>query len=139
MPPLADSVQPAYAMPCVPPGHEVVVIVSEPPAAFTVKLWVTGVAAGYVALPACVAWMVQAPAAINVAVVPLTVHTPVVCELKLTGRPELAVATSINGVPTVCMPGFAKVIVCVWPPPRMVKLCVTGVAAAQVLLPGCVA
>jgi len=31
-------VQPAYAEPCVPPGHEVVVIVSGPPDAVTVTL-----------------------------------------------------------------------------------------------------
>ena len=30
MPPLAVIVQPAYAAPCVPPGHDVVVIVNEP-------------------------------------------------------------------------------------------------------------
>ena len=48
----------------------------------------------------------------KVAVVPLTVQTLVVCEVKLTGNPELAVATSVSGVPTVCAPGLAKVIVC---------------------------
>ncbi len=31
VPPLAAMVQPAYAWPCVPPGHEVVVIAKEPP------------------------------------------------------------------------------------------------------------
>ena len=31
MPPVAVSVQPAYAAPCVPPGHEVVVSASAPP------------------------------------------------------------------------------------------------------------
>ena len=36
MPPLAVIVQPAYAAPCVPPGHEVVVIVNGPPEAVTV-------------------------------------------------------------------------------------------------------
>jgi hypothetical protein len=30
-PPLAEIVQPAYAAPCVPPGHEVVIIVNGPP------------------------------------------------------------------------------------------------------------
>jgi hypothetical protein len=46
-----------------------------------------------------------------VAAVPLTVQTPVVVELKLTVRPELAEATSDNGAPTVCVPGLAKLIV----------------------------
>ena len=37
-PPLAAIVQPAYALPCVPPGHDVVVIVNAPPLAFTVTV-----------------------------------------------------------------------------------------------------
>ena len=56
--------------------------------------------------------MVHVPAAANVAVVPLTVQTPVVCEAKLTVNPELAVATNDNGVPTICVPGLLNVIVC---------------------------
>ena len=72
--------------------------------------------------------MVQVPAAINVAVVPETVQTLVVAEVKVTVRPELAVAESVSGVPTVCGPGLAKVMVCAWP--LTVKLCGTGVAAA---------
>jgi hypothetical protein len=36
VPPLAVIEQPAYAVPCVPPGHEVVVIVSALPEAVTV-------------------------------------------------------------------------------------------------------
>ena len=36
MPPLAVIVQPAYAAPCVPPGHEAVVIFNGPPEAVTV-------------------------------------------------------------------------------------------------------
>lgn len=31
MPPVTEIVQPAYAEPCVPPGHEEVLIVSVPP------------------------------------------------------------------------------------------------------------
>jgi hypothetical protein len=34
-PPLATMVQPAYALPCVPPGHDVVSIVRVPPDAVT--------------------------------------------------------------------------------------------------------
>ena len=63
-------------------------------------------------MPACVAWMVQVPEAMNVAVVPETVQTLVVVEVKLTVRPELAVAESVSGVPTVWAPGLAKVMVC---------------------------
>lgn len=48
----------------------------------------------------------------KVAVVPLTVHTPVVVEANDTVNPELAVADKVNGVPTVCAPGFANVIAC---------------------------
>ena len=72
--------------------------------------------------------MVQVPAARKVAVVPETVQTLAVVEVKLTGRPELAVALSVSGVPTVCAPGLAKVIVC--DVRFTVKLCATIVAAA---------
>ena len=64
----------------------------------------------------------------KVAVVPLTVQTPIVVEAKETANPELAVAASVSGVPTVCGPGFVKVIV--WALPLTVKLCETGGAAA---------
>jgi len=37
-PPLAAMVQPAYAEPCVPSGHEAVVIAKAPPAAVTVTV-----------------------------------------------------------------------------------------------------
>jgi len=59
--------------------------------------------------------MVQVPAVRKVAVVPLTVQAPVVCEANETGKPELAVATSVSGVPTVCVPTAAKLIVCAVP------------------------
>jgi hypothetical protein len=71
------------------------------------------VAAAYVPLPAWFASIVQVPEAINVAVVPETVQTDVVVEVKVTTRLELAVAESVRGVPTICVPGFAKVIACV--------------------------
>jgi hypothetical protein len=38
VPPLATIVQSAYAAPCVPPGHETVVIASAPPDVFTVTI-----------------------------------------------------------------------------------------------------
>ena len=63
-------------------------------------------------LPAWFAAMVQLPGAMNVAVVPETVQTEVVVELKATTRPELAVAESVSGVPTVCVWIGPKLIVC---------------------------
>ncbi len=62
--------------------------------------------------PACVARIVQVPAATKVAVVPLTVQTPVVVEAKETCSPEVAVAANESGVPTLCVPGLLNVIVC---------------------------
>ena len=57
--------------------------------------------------------MVQVPGATRVNVVPLTVHTGVVLEANWTINPELVVAESADGVPTVWLPGEAKVMVCV--------------------------
>ena len=79
--------------------------------------------------------MVHVPAVTNVTVVPLTVQTLAVCDAKLTARLELAVADSARGVPTVCVAGALNVIVCA--SALTVKLCETGVAAANVLLPAC--
>jgi hypothetical protein len=93
----------------------------KPGTGFTVKLWVTGVAAAQALLPAWLASMVQIPEAINVAVVPETVQMLVVVEVKATGRPELAVAESASGEPTVCAGIVGKVMVCALP--LMVKLC----------------
>lgn len=68
--------------------------------------------------------------------VPETVHTLVVFDAKLTASPEEAVALSVSGIPTVCAAGVANVIVCaVFAAAFTVKLSVTGVAAANVLLP----
>ena len=64
-------------------------------------------------LPATLASMVQVPAAPNVAVVPETVQTLGVAEVQETVRPELAVAESVSGAPTVCVPGLLKVMACV--------------------------
>lgn len=106
----------------------------------TVKLCVTGVAAAYVLLPACEAVIEQVPAAIKVAVVPLTVQTVCVVEAKLTAKPEVAVAVSVSVVPTVCEAMESNVIFCaVSEAAFTAKLCVTGVAAAYLSLPACVA
>jgi hypothetical protein len=83
--------------------------------------------------------MVQVPDATNVAVVPLTVQMLVVCEAKDTTRPEVAVADSVSGVPTVCVPGLEKVMVWLCIDAFTVKLCETAAAAAYVELPACVA
>ena len=59
------------------------------------------------------ALMVQVPPVRNVSVPLLViVHTAVVLEVKLTARPELAVAVSVGVVPKFCAPGLLKVIVC---------------------------
>lgn len=63
-------------------------------------------------MPACEAVIEQVPVAMKVAVVPLAVHTPGVVEAKETVSPEVAVAARVNGVPTTCAPGLAKVMVC---------------------------
>jgi hypothetical protein len=55
-------------------------------------------------------------------------QTPVVVEVNVTPRPDVAVAESVSGVPTVCVPGFAKVMVCA--SAFTVKLCGTVEAAA---------
>src|SRR4030095_6912524 len=55
--------------------------------------------------------MVQRPAATIVTVLPLTVHTGEVSDAKLTGRPEDAVALTVNGVaPNVLRPGAQNVM-----------------------------
>ena len=41
------------------------------------------------------------PEAMNASVVPETVQTDVVADAKLTARPDVDVAASVNGVPTV--------------------------------------
>ena len=81
-------------------------------------------------LPTWFASMVQVPVVTNVAVVPATVQTPVVVEVNVTAMPEVAVAESVSGVPTVCAPGLAKVMVCAVSGAALTaKLCGTIVAA----------
>src|ERR1039457_1046801 len=109
------------------------------PPGVTWKPWFTGVAAAQLGLPACVAWIVQVPTETSVTVAPDTVQTDVVCELKLTGKPELALALTANGaVPKTWFERAPKVMV--WLPPGVTwKPWFTGVAAAQLVLPACVA
>lgn len=63
-------------------------------------------------MPGWFASIVQVPAIRNVAVVAETVQTVVLAEVNVTGRPEVAVAISVRGVPTDCVPGLLKVMVC---------------------------
>jgi len=81
----------------------------------TAKLWLTGVAAAQLVLPACVACMVQVPTDSSVIVEPDTVQTPEVVEAKLTARFDEAAALSAGGVaPNGELERAAKVML--WPP-----------------------
>lgn len=104
-------------------------------AADTAKLRDTGVAAAKPALPGWLASTVQVPAATSASVVPLTVHTAGVVELKTTTRPEVELAVRADGAdPSVCAPGELKVMTCA--AAATVKVCATGAAAAKTALPG---
>jgi len=95
-------------------------------AAVTVKLCCTWGAAEYDELPAWFASMMQVPTVRKVAVAFETVQMLVVVEVNVTARPELAVAESVRGVPTVCVPGLLNVMVCAdsvaWPMPVTVTV-----------------
>ena len=81
--------------------------------ATTANVTCTGVAAAKGLLPAWLAVTVQLPVAVSVTVPLLIVQTLPVVEAKLTGWPELALATSVcGGLPTVWLPGDVKVMVC---------------------------
>jgi hypothetical protein len=83
-------------------------------AAITVTFFETEAAGAYVALPDCEAWMVQVPACSSVAVLPETLQRVGMSDVKLTGRPEVAVAVSVRIVPCRSELGSAlKVMVCV--------------------------
>lgn len=79
------------------------------------------------ALPACEAVMVQFPEAIKEAMLPVTVQTEVVEDVKLTGKPELAVAFSVSGVPAVWVEMGLNVMLCAIG--LTANVCATGVAA----------
>ena len=104
----------------------------------TWKLWLTGVAAAKLVLPACVAWIVQVPTLTSVTVVPNTVQTGAVCELKPTAKSDDALALTANGaIPSTRLESAPKVMV--WVPSVTLNVLSTGVAAAKVPLPACVA
>lgn len=104
------------------------------PGGFTATVRVTATAAAKMALPAWLAVKEQLPAATRVSALPLVVHTPGVVDTIVTGKPELALATSAAGVvPSVCGPGLAKVMVCA--ATATAKDCCTALAGATVVLP----
>ena len=57
------------------------------------------------ALPACVLVMVQVPVLCGVTVAPAIVQTAGVSEVKLTARPDEAVAVRFASLPSVCSAG----------------------------------
>lgn len=68
--------------------------------------------------------MEHVPTATIVTVAPDTVQTDVVCELKLTARPELAIAETVNGaVPNGWLAIAQKVIVWGADPPCVTVIC----------------
>jgi len=98
-------------------------------AVVTVKCWVTEGAAAKLVLPACEAWIEHVPGLTSVRVVPDTVQTDKVVDVKVTARPEDAVALSVKGaVPYAWLERAPNVMV--WLPCVTGKLWFTGVAAA---------
>ena len=78
-----------------------------------VKLRETSAAGLYVASPACDEVIVQLPAFNNVTVPPLVVQTFGVSLLKLTGKPDEAVALTVNGgSPSALLGSGSKAMVC---------------------------
>jgi hypothetical protein len=72
---------------------------------------------------------VQVPTATKVTVDPDIVHTAVVWELRLTARPELAVAVTANGADAKVLFDNAPKLIA-WEAFVTLKLSLTGVAAA---------
>ncbi len=68
--------------------------------------------------------MVQVPAETAVTVLPETVHTAGVVELKLTASPEVATAVAVYVGPPTVMLGAALVKLMLWFPFAMLKICV---------------
>jgi hypothetical protein len=103
----------------------------------------TGVAATYDASPACVAVIEHVPVVTRVTVEPLTVQTPVVVLANDTASPLDAVADKETGPwSTRVSAGCAKAIDCAVGPTGTAVTwndCDTGVAAAQLASPACVA
>lgn len=86
-------------------------------------------------LPACVALIMQEPAASKFALLPLTVQTAGVVEANVTGSPDVAVALSVTEVPCAVAGMAGKVIVCECS--VTANVLETSGAVAQVESPGC--
>ena len=78
-------------------------------------------------MPACDAWMMQVPAATIVTELPLTVHTGMVSDAKLTVRPDDAVALMPNvAAPNVVPLSGRKEMVCAVAAMVIAKFCVAS-------------
>jgi hypothetical protein len=79
--------------------------------------------------PPCVAWIEHVPALTSVTVTPDIVQTAVVVEAKLTAKPELALALTVNAaVPNTRLDKTPKLML--WLSCVTWKLWLTGTAAA---------
>ena len=87
-----------------------------------VKLRATCEAAFQLVFPAWLALIVQVPTVTKVTVVPETVQTLVVAEVKATGRPEEAVALSVIGPSSKRLPARAPKVI-VWSALAIVSVC----------------
>jgi hypothetical protein len=97
----------------VSPAATVPIVGAPGKTAFTVKVWLTVGAGIYISSPAWSALIVAVPDFKNVRTPSLvTVHTPVLEEVKVTGSPDEAVAVRVGDVPKFCVPGLAKLMVC---------------------------
>src|SRR5512143_2365183 len=85
---------------CVLPAVAVTPVGAPGTTAFTVNDWLTVGAASQAVFPVCSALMVQVPLDTKVSTPPaVMLQTAVVLEVKLTARPELAVAPNVGVVP----------------------------------------
>ena len=102
--------------------------------AVTLNVLVTGVAAAKFAFPACEAVMEQTPTETSVTLVPETVQIAPELVVKITARPEVAVAVRLTGPALSAVSGgCVKVTVCV--PCSTLNVLVTGAATTKLVLP----
>lgn len=102
---------------------------------FTRNVRVTGFAALYNVSPGWVAVIEHVPGATSVICMPSTVHTARALEVKVTGRPELAVAEAVTGDWTSVLFEIAVKVID-WVARLTAKVRVTGFAGRQSALPG---
>ena len=101
----------------------------------TVMFCVTCVAALKLAFPAWSAVMMQVPAERALTVEPLTVQTAGVVELKITARPEVAVALAVVLPPTASVAGEKDIVPMLCGALPTVMFCVTWEAALKFAFP----